>query len=304
MTLTDNARGVAFMSASMAAFVINDAIMKALLAELPLYQTMLLRGLLATAMIGTLAWWRGVLFTRVAPADRPLVLLRLIGEIGSTVCFLTALVHLPLANATAISQVTPLAVTLTAALLLREPVGWRRWSAIAAGFFGVLLIVRPGAEGFNIHALWALGAVGFIVLRDLVTRRFTTGLPSLFVATTTAAGIATTGGLLALTEPLVPVAPAQWGMLAAAAAFLVTGYHYAVQSMRFGEISLVSPFRYTALLWAMLFGIVVFGDVPRPLTVLGAMIVVGAGVFSFWRERVRRQDRTARRAGGRAGQSS
>ena len=289
MTLSDNARGVTYMSASMAAFVVNDAIMKALLAELPLYQTMLLRGLLATAMIGSLALWRGVLFTRVARADLPLVLLRLIGEIGSTVCFLTALVHLPLANATAISQVTPLAVTLAAALLLGEPVGWRRWLAIAAGFFGVMLIVRPGPEGFNVYALGALGAVGFIVLRDLVTRRFSTGLPSLFVATTTAAGIATTGGLLSLSEPLVPVALRQWAMLATAALFLVIGYHYAVQSMRFGEISLVSPFRYTSLLWAILFGVVVFGDVPRPLTLLGAAIVVGAGLFSFWRERVRRR---------------
>lgn len=293
MTLSDNARGVAFMSASMAAFVINDAIMKALLAELPLYQTMLMRGVLATVMIGAVAWWRGVLFTRVAPADLPLVLLRLLGEIGSTVCFLTALVHLPLANATAISQVTPLAVTLAAALLLREPVGWRRWLAIAAGFFGVMLIVRPGPEGFNVYAFWALGSVAFIVLRDLVTRQFSSGLPSLFVATTTAAGIAVTGGLLALTEPLQPVDPWQWVRLSCAAVFLVTGYHCAVQSMRFGEISLVSPFRYTSLLWAILFGVVVFGDVPKPLTLLGAAIVVGAGVFTFWRERVRRREAAA-----------
>lgn len=304
MALSDNMRGAALMTLGMAAFTANDACMKALSDHLPFWQTLFLRGLAVCAVMGAGVAMLGQLRLRWPARVWGLIGLRALGEVGAAYFFITALFHMPLANATAILQALPLAVTLAGAVLFRERVGWRRWLAIAVGFSGVMLIVRPGAEGFNIHALWALGAVGFIVLRDLVTRRFTTGLPSLFVATTTAAGIATTGGLLALTEPLVPVAPAQWGMLAAAAAFLVTGYHYAVQSMRFGEISLVSPFRYTALLWAMLFGIVVFGDVPRPLTVLGAMIVVGAGVFSFWRERVRRQDRTARRAGGRAGQSS
>jgi drug/metabolite transporter (DMT)-like permease len=295
MTLSDNARGAAFMSASMAAFVINDAIMKGLIAELPLYQTMFLRGVIATLMIGGVAQWRGVLLSRIAPEDRGMVTVRLLGEIGSTVCFLTALFHLPLANTTAITQVTPLAVTLGAALLLREPVGWRRWIAIAVGFGGVLLIVRPASDGFNVHAVWALGSVAFIVMRDLATRRFSAGLPALFVATTTAAGIAVTGGLLSLTEPWAPVSPSQIGLLCVSSAFLVTGYHSAVQSMRFGEISLVSPFRYTVLIWAIILGFVVFGDVPDPLTLLGAGIVVAAGIFTFYRERIRRRQAAAGR---------
>lgn len=293
MTLSDNARGAAFMSASMAAFVINDAIMKGLIADLPLYQTMFMRGVIATLLIGSVAQWRGVLASRIAPEDRGMVLVRLLGEIGSTVCFLTALFHLPLANTTAITQATPLAVTLGAALLLGEPVGWRRWLAIAVGFGGVLLIVRPASDGFNVHAFWALGSVAFIVMRDLATRRFSAGLPALFVATTTAAGIAVTGGLLSLTEPWAVVSAKQIGLLVVSSAFLVTGYHSAVQAMRFGEISVVSPFRYTVLIWAIILGFVLFGDVPDPLTLLGAAIVVAAGIFTFYRERLRRRQATA-----------
>jgi S-adenosylmethionine uptake transporter len=273
----------------MAAFVVNDAIMKGLLANLPLYQTMFVRGLIATCMIAAVAHLRGVLFTRVAAADTPMVLLRLVGEIGSTVCFLTALFHMPLASVTAISQATPLAVTLAAALVLGEPVGWRRWLAIAAGFLGVLLIVRPSADGFDVYALWALGSVAFITMRDIATRRFSVGVPSLFVATTTAAGITVVGGALSFTEPRVWMEPGQVAWLALAAVCLVTGYHYSVDSMRFGEISIVSPFRYTALVWAILLGFAAFGDVPAPLTLVGAAIVVAAGVFTFWRERVRRR---------------
>ncbi len=167
---SDNMRGAGFMVAAMAGFVVNDALMKIALVDVPLFQAIFLRGVVATALIGLLAWRRGAL-RRPAPADMRVLGVRSFAEIGSTICYLTALMHMPIANATAILQAMPLAVTLAAAVFLREPVGWRRWSAILVGFAGVLLIVRPGTEGFDVNALWALAGVCFMTLRDLSTRR-------------------------------------------------------------------------------------------------------------------------------------
>ena len=286
--LSDNARGALLMSASMAGFVVNDALMKLVSGEMSLYQAMLLRGIAATALLGALAWARGALRPTVAPADGPRLALRTACEAGATLCFLTALFNMPIANATAILQTLPLTVTLGAAILFREPVGWRRLGAIAVGFLGVLAIIRPGLAGFDATGLWALAAVGFVTVRDLVTRRFDKGLPSLFVALLTASAITLTGGVGVILTGLR--APPVWTLLAlaGAATALAGAYLSAVATMRVGEIAVVSPFRYTILIWAILLGWALFGEIPDAMTVLGAATVAVAGLYALRRERIRR----------------
>lgn len=177
MPLSDNARGALYMSVAMTAFTANDACMKAVTQVLPLYQAMFLRGALATLALLAIGWHMGSLRFGMEASDRKWLVLRTLGEVGGTLTFLSALRHMPLANLSAILQFLPLAVTLAAALLLREPVGWRRFTAIVIGFAGVLLIVRPGTEGFDRWALVGMASVGFVVLRDLTTRRMSSALP-------------------------------------------------------------------------------------------------------------------------------
>ena len=202
--------------------------------------------------------------------------------------FLAAIVHLPLANTAAIFQALPLAVTLGAALMFGEPVGWRRWLAITAGFIGVLIIVRPGLEGFNQFSLFALVSVIFCAVRDLATRRIPAQIPSLFITLVTTVTVTIAGA--AIIVPLggwTPPSGRALGLLAFAAVLLLIGYQCVIMALRSGDISAVAPFRYSALLWAMLLGYLVFGDVPDAMMVTGASIIVLSGLYAFYRERKR-----------------
>ncbi len=205
-----------------------------------------------------------------------------------TVTFLAAIVHLPLANTAAIFQALPLAVTLGAALMFGEPVGWRRWLAIMAGFIGVHIIVRPGVEGFNQFTLFALVSVFFCAVRDLATRRIPAQVPSLFITLVTTVTVTIAGA--AIIVPLggwTPPSSRALGLLTLAAVLLLIGYQCVIMALRSGDISAVAPFRYSALLWAMLLGYLVFGDVPDAMMVTGASIIVLSGLYAFYRERIR-----------------
>jgi len=273
------------MTAAMAAFVFNDMMMKIVSDHLTLFQSIFIRGIFTTFLIGLMAWRKKALFCLVSKRDRKIIVWRLIGEIGGTLCFLTALFNMPIANATAILQALPLAVTLAASLFLGEAVGWRRYFAIIIGFVGILIIVRPGSEGFNDYSFWALAAVGFIVVRDLATRRLSSQVPSLFVALLTSIFITLAGALLSPTMEWRPVTGETLLLLAVAALFILFGYLFSVMTMRVGEIGFVSPFRYTNLIWAILIGIFVFGDIPDQWTLIGSSIVIAMGLYTFHRER-------------------
>ena len=153
--ISDNLRGAAFMMISMAGFVLNDAFMKGILVETPLFVAVFWRGLATIVLIGALCAWTGTFHWRPERRDLRFIGQRVGAEIATTICFLTALANMPLANATAILQSAPLIVTLAAFLFLSEPVGWPRLAAILIGFCGVLIIVRPGTAGFNAYALLA-----------------------------------------------------------------------------------------------------------------------------------------------------
>ena len=275
------------MAVAMAAFTMNDSITKALSAEMNFGQIMLVRGLFAIVLIAALAIHQGAVRPLRTVLLKP-VALRVAGEVGGTVSFLAAIGHLPLANTSAIFQALPLAITLGAALMFGEPVGWRRWLAIGAGFIGVLVIVRPGLAGFNMFALLALTSVLFCAVRDLATKRIPAPIPSLFVTLVTTVTVTSAGA--AIMYPLggwMPLSGRALGLLALAAVLLLIGYQSVIMSLRTGDISAVAPFRYTALLWAMLLGYLVFGDVPDALMATGASIIVLSGLYAFYRERQR-----------------
>jgi drug/metabolite transporter (DMT)-like permease len=274
------------MAVSMAGFTMNDAISKFVGESLTMAQIMFIRGGFATLLVGAIAWHRGALRLPAGGLDL-MIVLRVGGEVLATLCFLTALAHLPLANVSAILQALPLGVTMGAALFFSEPVGWRRWLAIAAGFSGVLIIVRPGLDGFNVYSLYVLGCVFFCVVRDLATRRVNAEIPSLFITTATAAAVTVAGG--ALIVPYGgwhPVGANDAMLLLAAAVLVVIGYQFIIMAMRIGDISYIAPFRYTALLWAILLGYLVFGNVPDTAMTIGALVVIASGLYTLYREQV------------------
>ncbi|MGM4963549.1 DMT family transporter [Tardiphaga sp. 1201_B9_N1_1] len=287
MSLSPSLRGSVLMAIAMAGFSLNDALTKFLTLHMNFGQVMLVRGLFAVVLIGALATQRKAL-RPLRILFVPSVALRVFGEIGGTVTFLASLAHLPLANVSSIFQSLPLAITLGAALIFGEQVGWRRWLAIAAGFVGVLIVVRPGMEGFNQFSLLALLSVAFCTVRDLATKRIPTEIPSLFVTFLTTIVVTIVGAILLV--PLGGWTPPSNGALALlllAAVLVLIGYQCVILALRAGDISAVAPFRYSQLLWAMLLGYLVFGDVPDGPMVLGASVIVLSGLYAFHRERVR-----------------
>lgn len=284
MQISDNLRGVLYMCVSMAAFTINDAFMKAATQVLPLFQAITLRGVLTmVALIGIGVATRG-LRVRLNRGDAVALAVRSLAEVGGTALFLAALVHMPLANLSAILQFLPLAVTLSAALVYGDQVGWRRLLAIVAGFIGVLIIIRPGGDGFDRWSIMGLGAVACVVARDLATRRISGAVPSVTVAVGAAVSVTVMGALGTLGQGWVAVDVHSVVMIFAAASALIVGYMFAVMVMRVGDISVVAPFRYTSLLWAIVLGWTVFGTLPDFYTMVGAAIVVGSGIFTLVRE--------------------
>jgi S-adenosylmethionine uptake transporter len=292
MTRSPNVTGAIYMTVSMAAFTFNDACVKLAATDVPLFQLVFLRGLLTTIMLTAVVWAMGRLSLTIPRQDLPKVIGRTIAEIASLVCFLLALINMPLANVTAILGALPLTVTLAAAVFLREPIGWKRMLAILVGFVGVLLIVQPGTDGFNVYALLALLAVVFITARDLFTRQLSSQVPSMTVAVITAAAVCVFGGAMSVTETWQPLDLRSMALIAAASVFIIAAYVFSIMVMRVGDIGYVAPFRYTSLVFALVLGWAAFGDWPNALTLIGGGIVVATGLFTLLREQ-----RVARRVG-------
>ena len=293
MTLSHNTRGSLLMTLSMAGFAMNDGFMKLAFETMPVAQSVLVRGVFATGCLALLAWHSGALAFRPTREEAGPIAWRILGEIGATASFLTALSYMKIADASAVLQGAPLMVTMAAALLLGETVGWRRWSAISVGFVGMLLIVRPFTEGFDSYSLYAVMAVFFIVLRDIVTRSMSPRTPTLFVSTLSAIAITLVFALVVPFEGWAPMTYSTLAIYGAAAGFVIVAYVSNVASMRVGEMSAVAPFRYTVIVFALLVGLVFFGEIPDALTLAGAAIVVGAGLYTLWREQVVGRPRAA-----------
>lgn len=288
-SLSPNLKGALYMTLSMAAFTLNDACVKLVAETVPLFQIVALRGLSTTILLAVTVHLTVGLRFSMPRRDRPLVAGRTVAEVGAMVAFLLALTNMAIANATAILSALPLMVTLAAAVIFRDPVGWRRWAAIGVGFVGVMMIVQPGTEGFNEWSLLALLAVVIITARDLLTRAFSPAVPSMSVAVITAAAVGAFGAIASLFTPWVAMGLHEIALIFAASVFIIGGYVFGIIVMRIGEVGFVSPFRYTSLIFALILGLVIFDEFPNTLALCGVVIVMGAGIYTLFRERVRRQ---------------
>lgn len=283
-----NRRGIIAMSLAMASFVTNDALVKYVSQSLPSAQLIFIRAAFAALLLLAVARAMGVLNAAGwrAMAQRPVLLRSGLDALG-TFTYLTSLFHLPIANATAINMAAPLFITLFAVIAFGERVGPGRWLAIAAGFAGVLLIVQPTSTGFNAYALLCVVGTLFHAARDLGTRRIAAGTPSILITLATALAVLLLAAALTALQGWQPPTARQLALLATAAVFLSAGYYLVITGMRAGDISVVAPFRYTGLLFALVLGWAIWGDVPNALAWAGIALLVGAGLYVLHGERQR-----------------
>ncbi|MCP4383931.1 MAG: DMT family transporter [Hyphomicrobiales bacterium] len=279
-------RGIAAVSACNLLFLVNDTMVKLASDELPLGEMLFIRGLVITLLLLPIAFFSGAFRHTRLIWNWPMFW-RTVAEVLSSLLFLFALFRMPFANANAILQVIPLMVTAFAAIFLGAAVGPKRWLAIGIGFAGVLIVIRPGLEGFNVYSLVALAAVTCIALRDIATRLMPRALPALLVALVTATAVCLTGPVLGLVaaEQWSPPSDRGLALLTSAAVCLIGGYVTAVWYMRHGDIAVIAPFRYTAMLWAILVGFLVWGEVPDLPMLIGTAIIILTGIYTLHRER-------------------
>ncbi|MBN2760454.1 MAG: DMT family transporter [Rhodobacteraceae bacterium] len=295
--MSDNLRAALFMMVGSCAFAVNDTFLKLLGTGLGMFQIITLRGVAVSLIFAALLWVQRATISALRPRDRWFLALRSGAEMGAAFFFFKALFNMPLAAVTAIIQVVPLTVALAAYLFLKEPLGWRRLSAILMGLGGVMLIVRPGTETFTPASVYALLCVGMVTLRDLTTRVMAKGVPSSMVALTTAIGVTLMGatGSLSETWHMPDVKSMAW--LGGTVVFTVLGYYLVILAMRTGELTFVAPFRYAALPAALVLGWVVLAEWPAPLTFVGSAIVVATGVYTLYREGRAKRRALAAKAG-------
>jgi drug/metabolite transporter (DMT)-like permease len=279
------------MAGSMGLFALEDAVVKRAAAELPVGQILLMLGAAGFLVLAAIARARGeaIVSRRLAA---PAVLTRNLAEFVGTIGYVTALSLIPISTASVILQASPLVVTMGAALFLAERVGWRRWSAIFVGLAGVVVILRPGMAGFDTNALWAvLGVIG-LSLRDLATRRVPPDVTTLQLSAWAFAAVALSGLLLSLGPgaPMVMPAPQRLAELALGLCFGLVAYGALTAAVRMGDLSVVAPFRFTRMVFALAIGVLLFGESPDAPMLVGAALIVGSGLYTIVREaRLRRK---------------
>ena len=283
-----NRRGIFALMGAMAAFAVNDMILKLTAQRYALGEVITVRGLIATALVGSLLVGFGQAHAVRAMFGR-LVLSRTALDGAAMVLFTTALVHMPLSELSAINLVSPLLITALAVILFAEEVGWRRWTAIVVGFVGTLFIVKPTPGAFNAWALLGVATAIAAAGRDIITRRLDVGIPSILISFLAAAGSVIVGAIMGLFEQWSPMAFYDVGMLAISAAFVATGHFLIVVAFRDVDVAAIAPFRYTLLIWAGVCGYLAFGEVPDRYAMFGSLLIVASGLYALHREVVRRR---------------
>lgn len=282
MSLTDNQRGALYMTASMAGFAVEDVFVKAAAQSLPLGQVLLTIGLAGMLVFTAMAAHRGEAVLPAAFLSRPM-LVRSAFEVTGRLFYGLAITLTALSTTSAILQATPLVVVAGAALVFGERVTPQRWLAVLVGFAGVLIILRPGSDFSSLSLLAVVGLLGFAG-RDLATRAAPQGLSNRQLGALGFAMLATAGAILLAVSGGAKI-PDGLGMalLAGGTVFGTAGYHALTYAMRTGEVSAVTPFRYTRLIFAMVLAMVLFGERPDLATWIGAALVVGSGLFALTR---------------------
>lgn len=284
-----NQRGVVLMVLAMGGFALEDMFIKLMSPRVPPGQILVTLGLFGALLFAGLAHCKGTQFWS-RTALHPAVMGRNVAEMLGTFGYVLAVALSPLTTATAIFQATPLAVTMGAALFLGEAVGWRRWTAIGVGFVGVMMVVRPGAEGFAPTSLFSILAVIGLSARDLFTRRIPPATDSLLLAGWGFVAVGLVGAVqLLVTGGAVRPTDTEGLWLLGALIFGSAGYWTLTEATRAGDIAAVVPFRYSRLLFALVIGIAIFGERPDGWTIAGSVLIIASGLYAFARERARGQ---------------
>lgn len=274
------------MLAAMAGFTLEDAFIKQLSGTFSTAQILMTSGVFGSLFFAVVNISKG---HKMLSADvwTRATLIRMLAEAIAAVAFVTALSLIPLSTVAAVFQVTPLAITMGAALFLGEQVGWRRWVAIAFGFIGVMLIIKPGIGGFDPSVLWVILAVLGVALRDLVTRIIPDQVSSSIISLQAFLAAIVTGVFLLLltSDNLSAVTGKDSVLFTGAVVFGIAGYYAIVSAMRIGDTAIVAPFRYTRLLFSLATGMIIFGERMDSLSLLGAVIIIVMGLYTFFREK-------------------
>ena len=274
------------MLAAMLGFTLEDVFIKQLSNTFSTAQILMTSGVFGSIFFTAVNIRKGHKFLK-ADVWTKATIARMLGEAIAAVAFVKALSLMPLSTVAAVFQVTPLAITMGAALFLGEQVGWRRWLAISIGFIGVMLIIKPGVDGFDPSVIWVIIAVLGVVLRDLVTRVIPKHVTSSIISLQAfLAAIVVSAALLVFTsDSLIAVSTKNSTLFAGAIVFGIAGYYAIVSAMRVGDASIVAPFRYTRLLFSLTTGMIIFGERLDNLSLLGSAIIIGTGLYTFLRER-------------------
>ncbi len=272
------------MILSMAGFALEDLFIKLLSSHLPVSQILITLGFSGAAVFLITALLTRAPILHKDLLNKPLII-RTFCELFGALFFVSAIALTPLSSATSILMATPLMVTIGAAVFFGEKVGWRRWTAVIVGFCGVLLILRPGFDSFMPASLLAVISTLFLAVRDLVTRamRFEISTTTVSMYAFFACGIS---GFIAMPFYSTMVTPSSIEiMYFASGTFVgVLGYYAIVLATRKGDVSVISPFRYSRLVFAMILAIIILSERPDSLTLSGAVIIVLSGVYTFIRE--------------------
>ncbi len=280
---------------STVAFTIGDAAMRLAAGTIPTGQSVFLRSLTSVVLVALAAHWTGVLAS-LRRALVPWMGWRCVGDAGNSLLFQAALARMPFADIMAVLQLTPLSLTAASALFLGATVGWRRWAAVAAGLVGTLLVIKPGTTAFNIFAILAVASVLCGTLRDVATRRLDSAIPTLIILLVSQAAVAAAGFGLALFQGWVWPSGRGAALVGFAGAMTALGHLWMIIALRIGDVAAVAPFRYASVVWAILIGLMLFGEVPDGWSLVGMAVLVAAGLYAFHRERVNLRSVAAGRA--------
>ena len=282
-----NLRGIFFMTLSMGGFAVEDLFLKILSETVPVSQILIYVGISGTLLLSIISIIKRIPIVGNDIFSNKLFIIRSFADMMGVVLIMTSISLMPLSTVSSILQALPLFIIFGAVLIFKESVDWRRWSAVSFGFIGVILILKPGLSSFHSSSLIVLMGVACLALRDLVTRKISKNIHSLTVSLY-AFILTTVGGIISLPffGNFITLKVTQWFVVLIITLFGCFSYFMLVLATRKGDISVISPFRYSRLIFALVLAILVLNERPDNLTLFGAAIIVVAGYYTIWRERV------------------